>query len=142
MKCYNKSIENSLNEIERVHNFIEKIGEEHQIPAKIIFEINLAVDELLTNTISYGYTDNIKHIIEIKTTLNDNSFTISIIDDGKEFNPLQAKEVDTTLPLEERKIGGLGIHITKKVMDNITYLREDNKNIITLTKRINSEKEL
>ena len=61
---------------------------------------------------------------------------IQIEDDGKEFNPLSYAEPDTDLSLDDRKIGGLGIHFVRKIMDDITYIRSDNKNILTLKKNI------
>ncbi len=141
MRRYTLTVTNHISEIEKVHSIIEQIGTEFNCQAKTVFELNLAIDELLTNTISYGYDDKSVHTIEIEITVDAKKIIIKLQDDAKPFNPLNAKEADTTLSLEERSIGGLGIHIIKKIIDHITYERENNKNIISLTKFLLLEKE-
>ena len=103
---------------------------------KILFNINLALDELLTNVISYSYDDNNEHTIEVKITLFSKELVVTITDDGKPYHPLNAPEPDLDKTLEERKVGGLGIHFVKQIMDEIEYKTENNKNILTLKKKI------
>lgn len=92
----------------------------------------LAFDELLSNIINYAYHDDDEHQIEIRIDLTNETVIATITDDGIPFNPLQRQEPDTTLSLKERKIGGLGIHLVRQIIDEVNYERRDNKNVVTL----------
>jgi anti-sigma regulatory factor (Ser/Thr protein kinase) len=94
--------------------------------------MHLVIDELLTNIISYAYLDDEKHDIEIKVELAANRLKVSMVDDGIPFNPLGKETPDTELSLEERKIGGLGIHLVREMMDRVSYRRRIDKNVITV----------
>ncbi len=111
-------------------------GTENKFSPKFTNELNLVLEELVTNTISYGYTDDKEHFIEIDFNLKekDNELEIKIMDDAVPFNPLDRPAPDVNKPAEERSIGGLGIHLVKNLTDNISYRREDNYNILTLSK--------
>lgn len=101
---------------------------------KIIFKIALALEEILTNVASYAYAPNTGNI-DIEYGVDENrTLTVRIIDEGKEFDPLKNEDPDITLSAEDRQIGGLGIFIVKQTMDETTYERKDNKNILTLKK--------
>lgn len=131
------TIVNSLKELTRLAEFVEIFGEQAELPLKIIFEMNLCLDELITNVVSYGYNDSESHSIHIILEKNKDVVAIEIIDDGIEFNPLMKDPPDTTLPLEERQLGGLGIHLVKSVMSDYTYAREGSNNRLKLFKRLN-----
>jgi len=107
------------------------------VDKKITYKVNLALEEVLTNVCSYAYGDEGGDII-IKSdiSINPHEITIHIIDEGKEFNPLEAKDPDLEASAEDRKIGGLGIFITKNIMDEVSYLREDGKNVLTMKKSL------
>jgi anti-sigma regulatory factor (Ser/Thr protein kinase) len=94
----------------------------------------MALDELLSNVISYGYQDSGEHKIRIKFSFESNILTIIIQDDGQPFDPTQIETPDLESSVEDRKIGGLGIHIVRNMMDEFSYERIDNKNVITLKK--------
>jgi anti-sigma regulatory factor (Ser/Thr protein kinase) len=97
----------------------------------------VVLEELITNTIFYAYRDKKKHDITIDFMLENDTLRIRLEDDGMEFNPLLSDEPeDLDKPVEDRKIGGLGIHFVKKLMDNVDYHRYENKNILTLIKKI------
>ena len=96
--------------------------------------MNIALDELLNNIISYGYNDKDVHEIEIKIELRSERLIIIINDDGIPFNPFIADAPDMKTSVEEKSIGGLGIHIVKNLMDECDYKRNINNNIITLIK--------
>ena len=83
---------------------------------------------------TYAYSDEDEHNIEIKVELSGDRLTVSITDDGIPFNPFGVETPDTKLSLEERKTGGLGIHLVRKVMDKVSYQRRIDKNVITLVK--------
>ncbi|QQS49153.1 MAG: ATP-binding protein [Acidobacteriota bacterium] len=129
-------IVNDLTEIGRLGRLVDEFIEGHRLPAKTAFEINLALDELLTNTITYGYDDGLEHRIHIRGSLVDGRIRIEIEDDGRAFNPLEAAVPDLEAPLVERPIGGLGIHLVRQLTDLIEYRRAAGKNIVILNKNV------
>eukprot|EP01156_Anaeramoeba_ignava_P018129 Anaeramoba_ignava/a90905_3.p1 GENE.a90905_3~~a90905_3.p1 ORF type:complete len:140 (-),score=31.01 a90905_3:209-628(-) len=132
----NIAIKNQISEISKISELVEKLGEKFDLPMKTVFDINLSLDEIITNTISYGYDDVEEHYIKIDIAANDTEVVLTVIDDGKKFNPLDKGEPDLDRDLEDIEIGGLGIMFVKEKMDEIKYLREDEKNILILKKRI------
>ncbi|HOJ18456.1 MAG: ATP-binding protein [Ignavibacteriales bacterium] len=138
-------ITNDLKEIARVISIIEECSSNIPLSFDVENAIELSLDELLTNIISYGYNDNDSHLITVDLWLegeDDSKFVIiRLVDDGVKFNPLEKKEVDLDLPLEEKQIGGLGIHLVKKLMDELHYERREDKNVLTLKKKLKTIKE-
>jgi len=130
------TISNRLDQLEILANALESISGRWDIPMNATLNLNLVLEELITNIIFYGYDDTNEHEINIHFSYDDKIVQIQIEDDGKEFNPLSYAEPDTDLSLDDRKIGGLGIHFVRKIMDDITYIRSDNKNILTMKKNI------
>lgn len=129
-------IKNGLSEIgavaESVNEFIKKL----QLPVKIGNSIDLALDEILNNIILYGYEDKDQHFIDIHISLEVDHIVLEIKDDGKEFNPLNIPEPDTKSGMDERPVGGLGLHLIRNMMDEIHYTYENNKNCLILKKKI------
>jgi anti-sigma regulatory factor (Ser/Thr protein kinase) len=125
---------NKLENINTVVDQFESFGIKNNIQLPIIHKFNIAFDELLSNIISYGYKDDIEHKIQVESELNGERLIVVITDDGIPFNPFKKDPPDTKLTVEERSIGGLGIHIVKNLMDEYTYKRNIDKNIITLIK--------
>ncbi len=112
---------------------LEKAGADH----KAAYKIEMALDELLTNVASYAYGQGSGNIdIDYEVSEDPKAITISIVDSGKAFNPLEAEDPDITTPLAERRAGGLGLFIVKKTMDEIDYKRENGKNVLTFKKTI------
>ena len=112
--------------------------EEMQIDRKVAYKIRLALDELLTNVILYAYDGNPDGEVEIRFEITDEPRRVSItlIDEGKPFDPLKIDEPSLSSDINERKIGGLGVFIARKTMDEIEYHRENNQNILTIRKNI------
>ncbi len=129
-------LENKLENLEQIAAFIESFGDDAGLDNKTVFEINLIMDELFTNITNYAYSDDNTHYIDIFIDKDDNNITLRIIDDGLEFNPLKKEKVNTETNLDDRNIGGLGIHIVRQKTDSIFYERKDDKNILTMTKKI------
>ncbi|NDV25113.1 ATP-binding protein [Desulfovibrio sp. JC010] len=129
------SLKSDIAELRVLAENIEKFGHDNGISDKTVFELNLVLDELFTNLVSYGCQSD-KHNFEIIMNLADGLLTLLIEDDGHRFNPLDAPEPDMECACEERKIGGLGIHFMRKIMDSIEYAWEDGKNKLKLTKNI------
>lgn len=127
-------IKNNLKQITTTIEWFEAFALENKMPFAIIQKINIAFDELLNNIISYGYDDEDVHEIDVEIELRGERLIIIIRDDGIPFNPFEKNPPDTMLSVEERMIGGLGIHLVKKLMDEYEYKRHTNKNIITLIK--------
>ena len=125
---------NDLTEVDRVGRLIEEFGERTGLPPKLIYHFTLAFDELLTNTISYGFPNGMSEAIAVSVTLDDDSLVAEILDSGIEFNPLDRATPDTTLSVEDRPIGGLGIHFVRTFMDKVEYRREDGRNRFTMAK--------
>ena len=127
-----------VEELPNVISFIENELEKFEFSFKIITSFNLVVEELFVNIANYAYKDkkegNCKIIIDYNKEKQE--VILSLEDNGIKFNPLEIEEPDTNLSLKERPIGGLGILLVKKNMDNIEYRYEDNKNILILRKNV------
>ena len=129
-------LSNNRPEIRNLRNRFDIFAKDNKIPKKAIHDVQLALDEIVTNTIEYGYEDNDKHLIDIKFTFNKESLKITIIDDANPYNILDKENPDTSLSLEDKPIGGLGIYLVKHLMTNIDYDYRDGKNHILLTKSL------
>lgn len=123
-------------ELDRIAAYLEETGEEWQLSGSLIFSLNLALEEALTNIFLYGFDDQNEHTIQIDFKKAPDKLYISVIDDGRPYNPTLRADPDTTLATEDRPIGGLGIFLIKKIMDHVEYEWNDNKNILILTKNI------
>ncbi len=99
-----------------------------------IFFVLLAIEELVTNSIKYGYDDPGEHTIVIVLSAADQSFTMIVTDDGHPFDPLSVPPPDLSLDIQDRPIGGLGIYLLRELADKITYERRGDRNRLTLTK--------
>lgn len=129
-------IENNFEEIEHVNEAFNAFAEAYDIPDTIRRKLNLVFDELLNNIISYGYADDATHWIEIGVSVVEGVLVVSITDDGRPFNPTETPTPNIDVPLEEREVGGLGLHLMKSLMDEVTYERQDTGNLVTLKKRL------
>jgi anti-sigma regulatory factor (Ser/Thr protein kinase) len=98
--------------------------------------IDLSLTEWITNVISYAYDGSREHWITIRFQKGESEVRVEIEDDGRPFDPLTLPSADTQAPLEGRPIGGLGVHMMRKLMDTVLYQREGGRNILTLMKRI------
>jgi len=130
-------LKNSLSELERLSLALEELGEANCLPLKAIMDVNLALDEIFTNIVSYGFEDDNIHLINIHLLIEGKELNIRVEDDGMPFNPLEVPEPDLNLPLEERKTGGLGIHFVRKMINELKYERRRGKNVLFLKKRFN-----
>jgi len=135
----NISLENKISEIVKAVEKFEQFGEEKELSLKIINTVNLALDEILTNTISYGYKDSQKHIIELEIEIGEKEITVTITDDAEAFNPLEKEEPNVSQSVEDKPVGGLGIHLIKNLMDKLEYKRVNEKNIFIMRKKLISE---
>ena len=130
------TLTNKLTEIERLGGMVDEFATRHALPMKAVFEINLSLDELLTNIISYGYEDNLSHDILVTMAVEDGEVAIALEDDGRAYNPFTAPAPDLERPLEDRVVGGLGVHFVRNLMDAFEYRRVRDRNIVLLKKKI------
>jgi anti-sigma regulatory factor (Ser/Thr protein kinase) len=127
---------NRLDELNRLASAFDQLGKDWGIPANVVLELNLAVEELITNIVFYAYDDKREHRIGLMfENPEPGCIRISITDDGKAFNPLEnSAEDNLKKSLEERQPGGLGIHLAKKMVSHMEYQRKDGKNVLLLTR--------
>jgi anti-sigma regulatory factor (Ser/Thr protein kinase) len=135
-KKYAFKLKSNLSELDKLCQQLETFGRSLGLSKKCIFEINLALDELFTNIISYGFSDDDEHVIKVTVTPQNETLCLCIEDDGVPFNPVEAQEPDLECSVEDCKIGGLGIHLIRNLMDEICYERCGEKNVLTLKKNI------
>ena len=100
------------------------------------FRLNLALEEAVSNVIQYAYPKDTDGQVDIDASLDGKDLTFTVSDRGKPFDPISLAEVDINVDIKERKVGGLGIHIVRKIMDTVRYEREGDRNILTMTKNI------
>ena len=130
------TIQNDLSKIEPVSRVIADFVAQRQLSAKVAFDLNLALDELLTNSILYGYDEGQDgREIYIRITHVGDVIELEIEDDGRSYNPLETPEPNLQAELMDRPIGGLGLHLVRKLTDQVEYQRRDGKNILTIKKR-------
>ncbi|MCG8545305.1 MAG: SpoIIE family protein phosphatase, partial [Alphaproteobacteria bacterium] len=125
---------NDHSEVHRLAALVEDLGASAGLSPKLVHDLNLALDELLTNTIGYGYEDDEEHQITVRVSVGPDVVTAEIEDDAKPFNPLTAPPPDLGATLAERQVGGLGIHIVKSLMDRMEYRREGERNHLIIEK--------
>lgn len=129
-------IKNNLSELEKVVQQFDVFSRQNGLPIKIKHAADLVIDEVINNIITYGYADEKEHDIDIKIFIKDEILNLQIEDDARKFNPLNNNEADTKSSIEEREIGGLGLHFIKKMMDEAIYKYENSKNILIMRKQI------
>ncbi|MCH5210858.1 MAG: ATP-binding protein [Oscillospiraceae bacterium] len=131
------SIDAEIKNTRLATEFVDELLEEHNCNLKAQTQIDIAIDEIFSNIARYAYapdTGTVRIVAEI--TENPKSVKITLIDSGVPYNPLEATEPDITLSAEEREIGGLGIYMVRKTMDNIIYEYKDGQNILSIVKNI------
>ena len=128
-------VESRRNELENIFAAVEGMADQEAWPPELVFRVNLALEELVLNIMDYGYDEGV-HEIEITLTSEADALTIEIVDGGRPFDPLKdAPEPDVNAPIEDRPIGGLGVHLVRTMMDQMHYRREKGKNHLTMVTR-------
>ncbi len=125
-----------VREIERLNKLVRQFGELHDVPSRTLYAVNLALDELVTNVILYGFDVPEGRQVTVKIATAAGELVASVMDDGRAFNPLEVKAPDLNAPLERRDLGGLGVHLVRSLMDAVSYSRDDERNVLTVRKRI------
>jgi sigma-B regulation protein RsbU (phosphoserine phosphatase) len=129
-------IKNRIEELGLVEDEFFEFASQNQVPAADRQKVSIVLDELLNNIVNYAYQDEGEHEIEVEIELSGKRLVITIADDGMPFNPFARKIPDTSADIDDREIGGLGIHLVRSVMDEYDYQRHIDKNVVRLVKLI------
>lgn len=132
-------IANQLAELEKVVDAVTRFGADHELPKSALTALIVALEEILNNTVSYGYVDARRHEIVVTLSLKLGELVAEVRDDGIAFDPLSAPAPDLSVGLLERKLGGVGLHFVRSLMDNIEYTRKDGSNRLRLSKSLETE---
>lgn len=131
------TVANRMEEIRTIEAALEEFGEQHGFPMDALLQIQLALEELFTNVVSYAHDDGQEHEVEIRLAREGETITVEITDDGCPFNPLHdAPDLDVESSLEERRVGGAGIRLAKQLMTELRYQRNSERNHLTMVKKI------
>jgi anti-sigma regulatory factor (Ser/Thr protein kinase) len=129
---------NDLGALAALAERVERFGAEQHLPARIVNALNVVLDEAVSNAINHGYDAGVRGEIAVRLRREPDGVTAEVEDDGRAFDPLQAPPPDLTLPLEQRPIGGLGIHLIRNLMDEVSYARVGDRNVLKMAKHLAS----
>ena len=132
MSTVETSILNKIRDLSRMPELVAQLAEQQGLSEDTVFGMNVALDEMLSNIIKYGYTDDAIHEIHIRLSVAGPLLVAEIEDDGQPFDPCAAGPVDVDAPLEERKVGGLGIHIVRTLCTEVGYARVNGRNRLVM----------
>ena len=130
-------IKNDISEISKLATFIGELSEELDFTPELNFNLNLVLEEAISNVILYAYGKEEQKEISLVAYLSDNNLVFVLTDSGMEFDPTKVPDADITLSAEEREIGGLGIYLIRQIMNTVEYQRIDGKNVLTMRKELN-----
>ena len=131
------AVANDLAALPGVAAALEAFGAGHAIQGRMVRRFTLALEEVLTNVIAYAFPQGGRHEIAVAIAWRDGSLQATVSDDGTEFDPLSRPVPDLHLPVEERRVGGLGIHLLRRLTDTAEYRREEGRNVLTFRMRAN-----
>jgi serine/threonine-protein kinase RsbW len=127
-------IRNDVADVAALTLAMERVAAEHGMPEKSLFQLQVALDEIVSNIIKYAWPEGGAHDIEIRITAREDGVEVEIIDGGQMFDPRDAPKRDKPLPGQRPQPGGVGVQMTKQLIDRIGYARIGNRNHTTLTK--------
>lgn len=113
-----------------LESFMEKSG----APQRDRYVVSLAFEELATNVVKYGFDEGSEpQPVDISLEAGPEALTLTLTDSGREFNPLESEEPELDAPVEDREVGGLGLHLVRRMADSLSYKRENDRNILTVS---------
>ena len=133
------TLDNDIQQIPQLASFVDAVAEEAGIDFSLSVSLNLALEEAVVNVMQYAYPAGTYGTVTIEALFNKEQLKFIISDAGVPFDPTAKEDVDVNLEVGEREIGGLGIHLIRQIMDEISYEYKDGKNFLTLHKKINQE---
>ena len=129
-------LHNDIQQIPQLAEFVETVASEAKIEQSLAMNLNLALEEAVTNVIMYAYPPKTDGLVDVEAIIRNGRLDFIISDSGTPFDPTAAPDADTSLGVEERNIGGLGIFLVRNIMDTVSYERKDGKNVLYMTKNI------
>src|SRR5262249_11036600 len=111
-------------------------GRAQRLPANVVNAVNVVLDEAVSNAINHGYDAGVRGEIAVRLRRAGDAVLLEVEDDGRPFDPLQTPPPDLTPPPEQRPIGGLGVHLIRNLMDEVTYARVDGRNALKMIKHL------
>ena len=129
-------VKNCLEELATLCRAVDTLCTKVTLSKRKCCEIQLVLEEIFTNIVNHGFADKQEHDIDIIITIQKDLLTIRFEDDGKAFDPTGTTSPDTACAIEQRLVGGLGVHFVKHFIDTCSYRREKNKNIMILQKNL------
>ena len=126
-------VANDISEIARVVELVDRFAANHNLPNSVVIALNVSLDEILNNIISYAYEDTWRHDIVVRLELRQRTIEAVVEDDGKPFDPLA---VSTPRPQSETTVGGVGLHFVRNLMDELEYAHRDGVNRLRLVKKL------
>jgi anti-sigma regulatory factor (Ser/Thr protein kinase) len=130
------SLDGDIRELERLSAWIAAFCADHGLEGDVEFDLNLALEELFTNSVRHGGCEGMRDAARVRLRLADGGVAVEYSDRGAAFNPLDAPEPDVTTPLMERQVGGLGVYMVRRVVQDLQYQRCGESNQITMTRRM------
>jgi anti-sigma regulatory factor (Ser/Thr protein kinase) len=130
------TITNRIEDVTRVSVLLDDVARAHGLPPRAVADMQVALDEVLTNIITHGYADDAAHEIRVRLTVGPDVLQAQVEDDARPFDPLAVPAPDLGAPLMERRVGGLGIHFVRKLMSEVTYALVDNRNRLVLKRHL------
>lgn len=134
--AFRMTIGQGRGEVAGVNAAFAEFADAHALPASVRRSMNVALDELLTNTSVHGFAGREGGEVTVEVELRPDRLSVTLTDDGRPFDPFGMAVPDTALPVEERRIGGLGIHLVRRMMDEVSYHRRGDRNVVVLAKRL------
>lgn len=131
---FHLKLRNEVSQISELEPFMRALGKVKNLDSEMVTTMNIALEEAVINAIMYAYPKGTQGFVDVVALLHDHSIEFVVSDSGTPFDPTAVPEVDTTKGVEDRPIGGLGIHMVRTIMDSVSYSRTDGKNILTMTK--------
>ena len=132
-KTHHLTLENDIRQVSRLAGFVDGVLADNQLDPGLSSKINLALEEAVTNVILYAYPPGTEGSMDLDAVREESGLRFTLTDSGKAFDPTAAPEADLSTSVENRPVGGLGIHLVRTIMDRVSYRRADGKNVLTMT---------
>ncbi len=132
-------ITSELDAIDEVNARFNAFAGAHRVPDGARRSFNIALDDLLNNIVSYAYGGSPDHVIDVQIEVAPESLAMAIFDDGPMYDPFAKDAPDTSTDLDERELGGLGVHLVRSLMDEVSYERQDDRNVVIIKKYLSND---
>ncbi len=133
------ALANDVREIAGAAAQIDDFCTRQELSPDVAYAVNLAVEEMLSNTVHHGYEDDEPHRIEVIVRLEATTLVVMIVDDGKEFDPTKVDETDIPASSDDQELGGLGLLLVNRMMDAVEYQRRGGCNVVILSREVSGQ---